>query len=156
MYIIRRRRSERLGEAAAHRGLPDVDRLQGAEGLLLPLDDLVPAELGEVSGPAHARRGRREQRERPEEIAEGRLGLRVDLADEERVRADLAADVDERTDDERRPPGPFAVPLLIERRVELAAAGRQQRAGAKLRGRMRVREDVEGRDAHESGAAPPG
>src|SRR5436190_1159289 len=56
--VIRGRRRERLREASAHRGLADVDRLERAERCLRALRELVPAELGEIAGPAHPR-GRR-------------------------------------------------------------------------------------------------
>src|SRR6185436_21187400 len=92
--------------------------------------DGEPAELGQVTGAAHPRRRRREQRLRAEQVAERLLGLAVDLPDEKRVRADLAAEIRQRRGDERRSALPLAVPLLIERGVELAAPGWQERAGA--------------------------
>src|SRR5260221_7667999 len=131
--VVRRRRRERLREAPAHRGLADVDRLERPERRLLALGELVPPELGEVAGAAHPRRGSREQRERAEEVAQRGLPLLVDLADEERVRPDLPAEIRDRSDDERRTPGPLAVALLIERGVVLAAAGGQEGAGTELR-----------------------
>src|SRR5690349_18771466 len=107
--VVGRRRRERLREAPAHRGLADVDRLERSEGRLLALRELVPTQLGEVARATHPRRGRREQRERAEEIAQRRLPFLVDLADEESVGPDLATEVRDRPDDERRPSGPLAV-----------------------------------------------
>src|SRR5258708_12153606 len=87
--VIGRRRRERLREAAAHRRLAHVDRLQRAEGRLGPLGELVPPELREVARAAHPRRGRREERERTEEVAQRRLGLLLHLPAAARARADL-------------------------------------------------------------------
>src|SRR5439155_17984904 len=122
---------------------------------LLALRELVPAELREVAGAAHPRCGSGEERERAEEVAQGGLPLLVDLADEERVGPDLPAEIRDRSDDERRPPGPLAIALLIEGGVVLAAAGGQERARPQLRRRVRVREHVECRDPDERRAAAP-
>src|SRR5438270_5148245 len=53
--VIGWRRRERLGEAAARRRLAHVDRLEGPERRLASFGELVPAELGEISGAAHPR-----------------------------------------------------------------------------------------------------
>src|SRR5882762_1751967 len=147
--LVARRRGEGLLEGPADGGLPHVEGLDLADLYLCACFELAPAELREVARPADPRRGRREQRLRPEQVTKGRLGLGVDLTHEERVRADLPADLVERRDEERRPAHPLAIPLLIERGVELIASRAQERTGALLRGRMRIREDVERRDAHE-------
>src|SRR3989441_470997 len=99
--LVRGRRGEGLLEGAADRGLPHVEGLDLADLHLRACLELAPAKLREVTRPAHPRRWRREQRLRPEQVAERSLGLGVDLTHEERVRADLPADLVERRDEER-------------------------------------------------------
>src|SRR6266571_8871836 len=87
--LVRRRRRERLLEGNADGWLPDVKRLDLVDLHLRARLELTPAELREVACSADTRRGRCEKRFRAEEVTERRLGLRVDLADEQGVRADL-------------------------------------------------------------------
>src|SRR6266566_3337769 len=150
--LVRGRRREGLLEGPADGRLPDVERLDLVDLHLRARLELAPAELGEIAGPAHARRRRREERLRAEQVTQRRLGLGVDLADEQRVRADLPADLVERRHEERRAPHPLAVPLLVEGGVEGVAARAQQWTRTLLRGRVRIREHVERRDANERGA----
>ena len=60
-----------------------------------------PPQLREIAGATHPRRGRREERLRAEEVAQQLLRLLIDLADEERVRADLPAQLRQRRSDVR-------------------------------------------------------
>src|SRR5687767_10451037 len=83
------------------RRLAHVDRLDLGELRLRRLVELAPAELGEVPGPPHARRGRCEQRVRSEQPADRRLRRPVELADEQRVCAELPAELLERPEQER-------------------------------------------------------
>src|SRR5438552_134582 len=150
--LVRGRRREGLLERPADRRLPHVERLDLADLHLRPRLELAPAELGEIAGAAYTRCGRREERLRPEQVAEGRLRLGVDLADKQGVRADLPADLVERRDEKRRATHPLAVPLLVERGVEEIASRTEQRAGPLLGRGVRICEHVEGRDADECGA----
>src|SRR5439155_2405187 len=96
------------------------------------------------------------ERLRTEDVAQRVLGLGADLANEECVHTNLAAQLGQRRRDERRAPLPLAVPVLIERRVELVATRRQERAGPLLRRRVRVGEHVERRDADQRGTRAAG
>src|SRR5688500_17545341 len=80
--IVGRRRGERLVERRADGRLLDVDRLDLTQLPLRRRLEGTPTELREVSGPAHARGGGREERLRTEKVAECLLGLGVDLPDE--------------------------------------------------------------------------
>src|SRR5439155_22646719 len=123
---------EGLLERATDRRLPHVQRLDLADLHLRARLELAPAELGEVARAADGRGGSRDQRLWAAQVAEGRLDLGVDLPHEERVRADLPADLVERGHEEGRATHPLAVPLLIERGVELVSSGAEQRAGPLL------------------------
>src|SRR5258705_1331717 len=118
--IVGRRRPEWLDERCADRRLLHVDRLDLAELRLRCRLECQPAELGEVAGAAHPGSGRGEERLRAKEIAQRLLGLGADLAHEERVRTDLAAELRQGRRDERRPALPLAIPRLLEGGVELA------------------------------------
>src|SRR5207237_10897044 len=85
--LVRRRRGERLLERPADRRLAHVERLDLADLDLSSGLGLAYAELGEIAGATYARCGRREERLRPEEVAERGLGLGVDTARRARVRA---------------------------------------------------------------------
>src|SRR6267378_7401744 len=98
--LVRRWRREWLLERSADRGLSHVQGLDLADLHLRACFELAPAELGKVARPTHPRRGRGEERLRAEQVAERRLDFGVDLADEERVRADLPADLVERRHEE--------------------------------------------------------
>src|SRR6267378_3480601 len=125
--LVRRWRREWLLERSADRGLSHVQGLDLADLHLRACFELAPAELGKVARPTHPRRGRGKERLRAEQVAERRLDFGVDLADEQRVRADLPADLVERRHEEGRAAHPFAVPLLVKRGVELVAPGTQKR-----------------------------
>jgi len=153
--IVGRRGGERLVERCSDRRLLHVDGLDLAELPLRARGQGQPAELRQVSGTAHPRSGRSEERLRSEEVAERVFGLGADLADEERVRADLAAELRERGRDEWRAALPSAVPVLIERGVELVAPRGQQRTRPLLRRGMRIREHVERRDTDHRGTGAP-
>src|SRR5207237_9822255 len=58
--------------------------------------------------------------------------------------------------EEGRATHPPAVPLLVERGVELVPSGAEKRAGPLLRRRVWVREHVERRDADQSGTVSAG
>src|SRR5258706_12031581 len=103
------------------RRLLHVDRLDLAEVRLWRGLERAPTELCQIAGAAHPRRRRREDRLRSEEVAQELLGLRIDLTNKERVRADLPAEVGQGGDDVGRAPHPLAVPLLIDRRIPVGA-----------------------------------
>src|SRR4029077_13329426 len=104
--LVGRRRGERLLERNAYRRLPHVQRLGLRDLSLRARLARAPAELREVARTPNARCRRGEERFRAKQITERRLGLGVDLADEERVRPDLPADLVEGRHEKRRAPHP--------------------------------------------------